>query len=611
MALRRDALWDATPSRLTVLTHRRYASLAIRGADMWMERLLPFLNGSYSFEQFAGSADSRHVDFLVKFLRTLVDLGVCSELYPEQAWAAESTDPLLNQLSYRVPDPVDVKLTWSMSRILVCGDIPLVHEIAAGCRRVGVSVGRASLDEARSIGLEESIAGTVCVVRRSTGSSVLSLERSLNILSMVILADGDRIWAVLPGTRLADVWDYLPGPRNEADVSIPGARHTVFSNYVANRLVQSLAGPSFEGGLVRFELSSMETHVHRAPASRESGASREESLSVRLASLKTLGEIPIARFSRDAVRYCDDEIGELGTVVEADVEQIPLRVARMPYRIPVAASHRTGTRWADAWGFARTAEDARHAAALEALRSRACFRSRDVDSPIECLDLLSDEPVWLAAKHVYVPAERVVTNGPPVGTAIGLSLRAAVSEALIDVLKERTLRDAMHAANEFRLIDTHSIPYGDESAFFLRVLLASRERVSIFNLSADAWCVPVIGVTLGSLCAGYGAGLDMEAALTGALREASRAWQSRRCRSPEMAPHPSWQIPPVQRVREFEWNGGNPGLTDQAMIGTLAAQGARPCLALLDTEGPISRLAPTVRVVLRPWECRMSDRSKQ
>ncbi|MFE3320097.1 YcaO-like family protein [Nocardia sp. NPDC059195] len=584
LRLREDAYWVADDTGITALTHRGFSTLTMSGADRWLERLAPYLDGQHSMNEFLASAPEDAREFIERLLRKLIDRGLVGAL---DAHPLADT-PEVSLIGYFRPDAATIVDTWRRRRTTVVGRRRLADAIATACGRAGMC------DVVRA---PEAIPNTGQVVQVAASSDVDSLQlvesgctvRGLPLLQIVL--DGSVAWIAPPALPFSSarprIW-----ARSQPAVDPAEPAETVLANHVTQLLLHYDRTDRHPVQLTRFDAPDLAFSTHRcvpAPLSAPARVESEGEFDRRFRALIGAEPRSAEQFSRAAAVLTDGYIGVFDKVEEADLVQSPLRVAQTTVTLPGRRQR--------VCGVSIDAAQARYAAATEAIR---CYSSLVVDSRrlvrgsmVRAFDLVTERPTLLRATLAFASADGTDRYRAPTGLGAALDLTDAIDAGLIDHCRRRTVTESRTATHPFPRIDPAD-SRDDVVGYCRTMLVAIGCQVEVFDVTGSLG-VPTYAVLLDGATVAYGCGTDNDAALRDGMLAALAAWQSRHAGQSEYAPATVAELPGGVRGDAEPMADRDPlqrrNLVDALMIG-----GYTVVAAMLDHDSQVHDVLPVVQV---------------
>ncbi|CCK26730.1 hypothetical protein BN159_2351 [Streptomyces davaonensis JCM 4913] len=607
--MRTGVFFTPAPEGDGVLLTKGSDIVTFQGASTyaWLEKLSPHLDGRHSVGDLTASMRPATRQMVERLVGALHEAGLVRDVGDDEehalsegeleAYAAEiafveafRSSPALRFQRYRrtrllvlgsgsvLAAAVEGALLTGVARVSarLTGSEPQVRarldELAAEARQRDVeqSLDAGSLDAAelqRAVEAADLVLYAADRVDPSLLSAVdLACVRLGRTLIPVTLL-GEEAWigpvcaADRPAVRWGSLWRRLGSPAADARSDfLTGPVPGIVANHLVFRAFESVTGVAEEdassAGVVRVDLETLQTSVHRLPAAPV--ASDEGELAERVSALT------------------DERLGVLGPPTEAHYEQFPLRVVR----VAVADPGRPGESF-PVWGagadFAQ-AQDAvlRHGLAAHAVRPGAL----PADGSVTGFALADG-----TARDV--PADEVFGQ-LPAGTGAGTTRADAVERALLDHLRRGPFLSA-----EAQGTALDGLRLTAAAARFRDLLLTTGEELSAYTLRAPAGVTAYL-FRLGDEATGpseRGVGFTPAEAAESGLGRLLLAHQAHTHEQNEYAPAPGVSL----------WAPGEAadGQRHRALVEALRTDGLEPVAVPLDQDPAVHAVLPhLVRVVL-------------
>lgn len=592
LLLRDDAHWIATDDELHILSHRGFRSLPLSGAQAWLDRLLPHLDGQHSTHDLVASLTGEQREFVIRLLGVLVDSGLLRELDAREPTVAAR--PEITLLGQHSPSPSAAYARWVERRTLVVGNGPAADAIALACRRAG------NPRTARTEGLgDDEVDHVVHVLDIDRLEDLLATERACHARGIAltqVVMDGSAAWIVDPFTSWQEVRPRLIRSDDVQPTTDPArAWPTVLAAQVAQATMTSCvpAPRAASATLRRFDALTLGTTVHRvlpAPAvSHVSGVPLEH----RVATLLDAPAIGDDELSVAAHGLSDDRTGVFAGVAEADLAQVPLRMAQTWVTIPAvgAAAGREPRRT-----IVRAAGIDPVTARLRAAAEAICVYSdalsgllRSPDDDVEGFDLARGRAVSIPA-DLLDRSSAAKTGRTCATVATGRNLDQAIVAGLLDLCRDHTIGGFTGRSRPAVRLDPRACT--DPRARHCLAALSSMATVELHDVTGPLG-VPTVGVLLDGLTVAHGSGTDLTGAMAEALMAAATARQLDR---DDHQARPTGRFPTLPATAAREGTAAA-CLTRNDLVGALRREGLTPVCLLLDHDPAVFAVLPVVRVI--------------
>lgn len=598
--MRTGVFYTPTPEGDGVLLSKGSDIVTFQGASTyaWLEKLSPHLDGRHSVGDLTASMRPATRQMVERLVGALHDAGLVRDVSEDAEHSL--TERELEEYSAEIAfveafqdSPALRFERYRRTRLLVLGSgsvlcaavegalLSGVARVSARCTEPAVP---ARLDQLGRRDVEQSLdAGPmdttdVAELRRAVEAADLVLyaadridsgelsavdltcaELGRTLIPVTLL--GEEAWvgpvcpAERPAMRWGSLWRRLGRPEvDERSGFLTGPVPGIVANHLVFRAFEHVTGVAEQGGVVRVDLETLQTSVHR---------------------LVVPPDAPVAGELAERVGVLTDErLGALGPVSEGHYEQFPLRVVR----VAVSDALSPGASF-PVWGagadFAQAQDAAlRHGLAAYAVRSAASVFPGRVTGTALADGTIRD-----------VPGEKAFESS--VGTGGGETRVEAVERALLDHCLRGPLGVAVPTDKDRLALD--DLELTDAGGRFRDLLLTTGEEVSAYALKAPA------GVTAYAFRLGdeveRGVGFTPAEAAESGLERLLLAHQARSHGQTEYAPSATvslWTSSP-------EADGERYGL----LVEALRADGLEPVLVPLDQDPAVRAVLPhLVRVVL-------------
>lgn len=636
LTIRPDAYVVALPEGVDVVTGRGTTFLPGRSLALWMERLVPALDGTRSFDDVVGGVSPQRRGIAEKLITTLLRLGAVTELADAGGGGLDTAerDTWGSQIGFVgqfVADPGAAFCRYRRYSVTVLGARDVLPGIAEGLVSTGLTDVRLS-SEGAAAGAVQGVDLVVHVMSGSDQHCSESVERECRrtgtTLLQVVLV-GPMSWWCGPGSdaRWSDIrarltgldpgWASGGGTQRHPDVS-----RAVLTNQVVQDafcfLTRVRDGP-VSPIAHEFDMASLADEAHPVrphPFGQLVVAEDDNGFLQRMRDLTELPESGESGFSEAAVTLMDSRVGIFGDITQGTLPQLPLKAASACVADPVGLIGGDGGRpvvtHADLdFGQCRRRLGMRAIATYASLMldprrtvREASEVSADTDpwtaldqlrrgrrAALRGLDLVRQRVEYVDVREAFPALEH--TAGPytaPPGVGVGLSWRAALEDAMARHCRRLAIEQSRSGGGRADVVEVDVAALPEHTAQLMTLSRGLNRDVEIRDIGASIG-VPTLVCMLDGEPAACGCGSSYERALEQCLLEALRHQQGLGPRDvdlPRQAVGGPGRVPPARSRME---------LAD--MVGCLAALGLRPVAVPLDHDPEVAAVLPyVVHVVL-------------
>jgi hypothetical protein len=428
-------------------------------------------------------------------------------------------------------------------------------------------------------------------------------------------------------------------------VADPATAATVVANQLVHDLFRYATGvrpPPRWAQLTHIDLDTLAGREHRFlahPFSRPATAAGEAEFLGRVEELEAGQPLGAEEFSARAVACTDARLGVFGEITEGGFAQLPVHVCQVAVSDPVgllgpAAPAPVVT------GSGVDFAGARYQAALRALETYASLavdprrlvtrdgaglpgpggatpadphadpfvelhaalarlRAGELEGWVRAFDVAARRPRLLPAGRVF-PALTRRPGGPyrpPLGVAAAFSWAQAVEGGLVAHCRALSVADATAAEEVFPLVDIDTVPAGADLAWYLAMVAALGEPVTVHDVTGPLG-VPTVACSLGGRTVAYGCAASTTGALADGLGRLLLAYQARADGEPGYAPDPVPDLPPPLRGSTPRPVASHLPLGVPALAAALARRGYHAEAVPLDHDPEVFRAMPYVAHVV-------------
>lgn len=657
--LRQDAYVGGSSDGVHILTNE--GSVRLQGASIhaWIERLMPFLDGSTDIEELGAglpSSQARHVNEII---------GVLSSRNVVQGWPPETStrsvggewdhEPELSFLSSFIADSRTAYARYRESRALVAGPAPLAEATVHALKASGLFQGRITRHDTqpgRDRGRFDSVTFEVTQPKAAAVHDPSPSERVFTS-QLTVLRGEAWIGPVVSGDPHGPTWadahrrilglgrpDGLAGEHPQpASPAVRMDSTDPTLNILSNQCVQAVfrratgaAGRTDGPSVVSVDLDTLASTEHDVlphpwlrPAAWLSRDQFAESVRV-LGEQRPLDETEL---DVEAARCVDSRLGIIGRLDERLNAQFPLHVTEAEVADPVgmlvpgsatplvigcgpdfqAARYRTVLSAFGMYGsmmldprrlLHRHRESALVGRTEDPGPALLALRSRSLEARAWAYELGRDRPTTIEV-HQAFPALTAVDHLPssPVGAAAAYDWRGAVSQGLLQHCEELACSELEQQAETMPRLDIDGLTLGEESRRYLRLARALGDSLVAYDFSAEVG-VPTIVLVRGERTVACVSGLTIGAAICEGLKRLLMDHQvgpGQPASNRRCDPLP--KVPPRRRIEPLQRPVDIAPARPRDLIAALARRGLRSVVVPLDHDPALNRIIPfLVQVVL-------------
>ncbi|WP_328874456.1 hypothetical protein OHT76_32815 [Streptomyces sp. NBC_00287] len=560
--MRTGVFFTPTPEGDGVLLTKGSEIVTFQGASTyaWLEKLSPHLDGRHSLGDLTASMRPATREMVERLVGALHDAGLVRDVGEDAEHSL--TERELEEYGAEIAfveafreSPALRFERYRRTRLLIVGSGSVLAAAGEGALLTGVAQVRTldagSLDATELQRAVEAADLVLYAADRVDPGLLATVDLSCAELGRTLIPVtllGEEAWvgpvcpADRPAMRWGSLWRRLGSPVADARSDfLTGPVPGIVANHLVFRAFEYVTGVAEEdtsaGGVVRIDLETLQTSVHRLPAVSDAGELAER-----------------------VVGLTDERLGVLGPVSEGHYEQFPLRVVRVAVADPLSPGVSFPV-WGAGADFAQAQESAlRHGLAAYAVRSGPGAQAHD-----EAL---------------------------PVGTAAGATRDAAVERALLDLCLRGLLGAAVPEEENPLALDELELTAG--AGRFRDLLLTTGEELSGYALRAPAG-VTAYAFRLGDAQTGLverGVGFTPDEAAESGLGRLLLAHQAHSHGQREYAPSAAVSLWTSAETEAAPERYG-------PLLDALRADGLDPVVVPLDQDPAVHAVLPhIVRVVL-------------